>query len=122
MTTNMNLDEILGRVVVKGPKDDDVVVGRGGRSNHNKGNKKYIELVELYEEDYMKCARKYQKVLAVTILHYLRVKVSLSCLCCFSFQHTVMCCVGNIERLTCLLLFRIMNHTHLSLSECSLLT
>ena len=78
MNTNMNLDEILGRAVVEGPNGDDVVVGRGGRSNQNKGNKKYIELVQLYEEAYMKCARKYQKVLAVTILHYLRVKVSLS--------------------------------------------
>lgn len=72
---NNHLKDIFGLAAVEPPREQDTVFGRGGFANRHPGNKEYLRLIEQYEESYMLCQRKYQKVMAVNILHYLRIKV-----------------------------------------------
>lgn len=74
----MTMDEILGRAVVASPNVQDVCFGRGGFSNHHEGNQAYLKLLSEYEQEYICCKRKYQKLLSVCIIHILRSKVRIT--------------------------------------------
>jgi hypothetical protein len=89
---NNHLRDIFGLAAVEPPREQDTVFGRGGFANRHPGNKEYLRLIEQYEESYMLCQRKYQKVMAVNILHYLRIKVSKMLL----LKHALLVC-GSMQ-------------------------
>lgn len=70
--TTLFLDEILGRATAESPNEIDVVFGRGGYTNRHPGNQFYLGLISQHEESYLKCPRKYQKLMGLCIIHTLR--------------------------------------------------
>ena len=75
MVEDSTLHDLFGRSTVKEPKPDDVVFGRGGFANKHPGNRLYIELLKAHEEEYMNCQKKYQKIIALCLVHQMRCKV-----------------------------------------------
>ena len=68
----ISLEDMLGRTTVAKPREHDTVFGRGGFVNRNPGNQKFLSLLTKYEREYIQCKqRRYQKTLAVSILHIL---------------------------------------------------
>merc|ERR1719464_1730764 len=60
---------------IKEPHENDVMYGRGGGTNHHKGNKKYRKMVEDRKVEYVNCKRLDKPLVALEIIRLWRAQL-----------------------------------------------